>query len=259
METAQDNVSVASNKPHRKDIDGLSNAAAVQIISGLTCIALQVRYRRVNTCGLRPSAPRSTDRILICPAGVFVRQLPRGRRGYPAQRKHDFHFSRWIFRFHCRNFRMPFSCFQKMVQVRLCTTYGESLAFRIFYNCSSFTISCLFNDSYAYLATSFAVVGSSVLYFLAGYWDFYAAIKESGKFYYITYNNDPEQLHPVLPSSDELHFWLRAGLFLCVIVLALFSLAGMAIVASYRFCNSWTKVSFICVLPPLLQHSGKSL
>jgi hypothetical protein len=97
--------------------------------------------------------------------------------------------------------------------------------------------------SYAYLVTSLGVVGSSVLYFLAGYWDFYNAVKDSGKLYYLTVNNRTEAIQPTLPVDDELHFWLRAGLFLCVIVLALFSLAGMAVVASYRICNGgWTKV-----------------
>lgn len=87
------------------------------------------------------------------------------------------------------------------------------------------------------------MVASSVLYFIAGYWDFYAAVKESGKFYYITYDNNPVEIQPEMPLDDELHFWLQAGLFLCVVVLALFSLAGMAIVASYRLCGSHTKVS----------------
>ena len=107
--------------------------------------------------------------------------------------------------------------------------------------------------SYAYLATSLAVVVASVMYFLAGYWDFYAAVKESGKFYYITYNNDPEELQALLPQTDEVQFWLQACLFLCVIVLALFSLAGMAIVASYRFCNRTQVLFFLSDL----SYSGK--
>lgn len=90
-----------------------------------------------------------------------------------------------------------------------------------------------------------AVVGSSVLYFLAGYWDFYDAVKESGEFYYISYNE--EQFTTPILTDGELHFWLRAGLFLCVIVLALFSLAGMAIVASYRFCSRSSKVYYTMI------------
>ena len=92
--------------------------------------------------------------------------------------------------------------------------------------------------SYAYLATSLAVVVASVMYFLAGYWDFYAAVKESGKFYYITYNNDPEELQALLPQTDEVQFWLQAG---------------MAIVASYRFCNRTQVLFFLSDLT----YSGK--
>ena len=33
---------MVETQPQKKDIDGLSNAAAVQIFSGLSCIALQV-------------------------------------------------------------------------------------------------------------------------------------------------------------------------------------------------------------------------
>lgn len=35
---------MVETQPQKKDIDGLSNAAAVQIFSGLSCIALQVGY-----------------------------------------------------------------------------------------------------------------------------------------------------------------------------------------------------------------------
>lgn len=93
-----------------------------------------------------------------------------------------------------------------------------------------------------------------MLYFLAGYWDFYNAVKESGKFYYLTVNNHTETIQPTLPADDELHFWLRAGLFLCVIVLALFSLAGMAIVVSYRICNGGWASSKVIVFFPFLYY-----
>lgn len=101
-----------------------------------------------------------------------------------------------------------------------------------------------FENSFLYVATSLAVVGSSVLYFLAGYWDFYDAVKDSGKFYYASFNgDDANQLEtPLWTAEGEFQFWMQAGLFLCVIVLALFSLAGMAVVASYRFCNRGSKV-----------------
>lgn len=79
------------------------------------------------------------------------------------------------------------------------------------------------------------------MYFLAGYWDFYAAVKESGEFFYMTDSNvDAEEIPNNLLADGEFKFWLQAGLFICVIVLALFSLAGMAIVASYRFCHRFS-------------------
>nr|CAH0108927.1 unnamed protein product [Daphnia galeata] len=170
---------MVETQPQKKDIDGLSNAAAVQIFSGLSCIALQV-FLLVNYHDASESIQHNGNTIFTLAVGSF---------GFLAG---------------------IFGCFAN--------------ASRKWFN-------------YAYLVTSLGVVGSSVLYFLAGYWDFYNAVKESGKFYYLTVNNHTETIQPTLPADDELHFWLRAGLFLCVIVLALFSLAGMAIVVSYRICN----------------------
>lgn len=64
MQTTQavtDNVA-GKRSIQQKEFDGISNAAVVQIISGLTCIGLQVKS---NTCGIRPSAAEccSTNRV----------------------------------------------------------------------------------------------------------------------------------------------------------------------------------------------------
>jgi hypothetical protein len=62
---------MVETRPQKKDIDGLSNAAAVQIFSGLSCITLQVRSIQNNKrysaalstpAGLRPSGKFLTDR-----------------------------------------------------------------------------------------------------------------------------------------------------------------------------------------------------
>lgn len=48
---------MVETQPQKKDIDGLSNAAAVQIFSGLSCIALQVREnKRKNNCYIAASS-----------------------------------------------------------------------------------------------------------------------------------------------------------------------------------------------------------
>ncbi|XP_046651201.1 uncharacterized protein LOC124342277 isoform X1 [Daphnia pulicaria] len=175
---------MVETRPQKKDIDGLSNAAAVQIFSGLSCITLQV-FLLVNYHDADESIQHNGNTIFTLAVGSF---------GFLAG---------------------IFGCFASGSRKWI---------------------------NYAYLVTSLGVVGSSVLYFLAGYWDFYNAVKDSGKLYYLTVNNRTEAIQPTLPVDDELHFWFRAGLFLCVIVLALFSLAGMAVVASYRICNGgWTK------------------
>ena len=117
--------------------------------------------------------------------------------------------------------------------------------FQLIYNiqlvlCNSFY-------SYVYVGLSMGVIGSSVLYFVSVYWDFYAALKSSYTFYTIGSSNGEEQQRQeeeqepmmLLPApEDEGHFWIRGALFLCVITLSLFSLAGIALIASYKRCNS---------------------
>lgn len=71
MQVTRSLADILENKPQQKEIDGLSNAAAVQIFSGLGCIALQVKNKKtvfvVNTCGLRPSGMYSTDHLFTMP------------------------------------------------------------------------------------------------------------------------------------------------------------------------------------------------
>lgn len=46
MQVTRSLADILENKPQQKEIDGLSNAAAVQIFSGLGCIALQVKKNK---------------------------------------------------------------------------------------------------------------------------------------------------------------------------------------------------------------------
>jgi hypothetical protein len=121
---------MVETRPQKKDIDGLSNAAAVQIFSGLSCITLQVRSIQ-NKNGIVPRCQHLRAyalpvnfqqtivvRHLICPAGIFVGQLSRRGREHPTQRKHNFHTCRWIFWLPRWHFRMFCQWFQEMDQVR---------------------------------------------------------------------------------------------------------------------------------------------
>jgi hypothetical protein len=95
---------------------------------------------------------------------------------------------------------------------------------------------------------SMGVIGSGVLYFVSVYWDFYAALKSSNAYYTILSNGVHQQELAVeqeqepmilLPTpDDEVHFWLRGALFLCVITQSLFSVAGVVLILSYRRCAS---------------------
>lgn len=84
-----------------------------------------------------------------------------------------------------------------------------------------------------YCFTSLGVVCSSAFYFVAGYWNFYSSLKSN--FYYLIVSSDEENL---VPSYDDLHFWLSAASFLSVVVLALFSLAALAVICADRCLRS---------------------
>lgn len=82
---------------------------------------------------------------------------------------------------------------------------------------------------------SLGVVCCSVVYFASGYWNFYSALK-SNLYYFVEPSNDEydDDDLQVVPSYDDLHFWLKAASFLSMVVMALFSLAALAVVCADR-------------------------
>lgn len=89
-----------------------------------------------------------------------------------------------------------------------------------------------------YFVTSLGVVCCSVFYFLSGYWNFYSSLKSN--FYLVVSPEEDDEQH-VVPSYDDLHFWLKAASFLSVVVMTLFSVAALVVVCSDR-CFSRNKV-----------------
>lgn len=79
MQVTRSLADILENKPQQKEIDGLSNAAAVQIFSGLGCIALQVKKKQKKKQCLSstpavyalPVCIQQTI-YLLCPAGIPV-------------------------------------------------------------------------------------------------------------------------------------------------------------------------------------------
>jgi len=78
---------------------------------------------------------------------------------------------------------------------------------------------------------SLVMISSAIILFITFCWDFLSAIQRAQ-------NDSVDRPYSSVGSdvqiSDELHFWLKCALFLCIIVASLFTLTGLCLMVSFQ-------------------------